>query len=121
MNHIINPAWFYWIQLASGMKFVAGAFLGISSVLLIVMFIVLCTNMDFLDFEDDDMKRYIKWTKRFAVLCIVFAVVTAAIPSRETLIEMQIAKYATVENAQWTLDAIKSAADYIIEAIKSIK
>lgn len=121
MNYIINPAWFYWIQLASGMKVVTGVLLGTSCVLFIIMSAVLLANIDSYDFEDDEMKWCIKWTKRCAALCIVLAVVTAAIPSKETLIEMQIAKYATFENAEWTLDAIKSAVDYIVESIQSIK
>lgn len=121
MNYIINPAWFYWMQLASGMKVVAGVFLGLSCVLFLGLFIVLLTNMDFCDYEDDDVKRYMKWTKRCAMLCIVLAVITAAIPSKDTLIEMRIAKYATVENANWTLETIKSAVDYIVESIKSMK
>lgn len=121
MNYIIDPAWFYWMQLASGMKVVSGIFLGFSCVLFLVLFIVLLTNLDFCDYEDDDTKRYMKWVKRCAVLCIVLAIVTAAIPSKDTLIEMQIAKYATVENANWTLETIKSAVDYIIEAINGMK
>ena len=121
MTYIINPMWFYWMQLAPGMKVVAGVFLGISCILLLFLFIALLTNMDYCDDEDDDVKWCIKWMKRCAVLCIVFAIVTAAIPSKNTLIEMQIAKYATVENANWTLETIKSAVDYIVEAIKSMK
>ena len=43
------------------------------------------------------------------------------IPSRETLIEMQIARFTTVENAEWALDAVKSATDYIVSAIKELQ
>ena len=41
-------------------------------------------------------------------------------PSEKRLIEMQIARFATVENAEWALDAIKSATDYIVSAIKEL-
>lgn len=121
MTYIINPMWLYWMQLASGMKVVAWVFLGVSCIAFLVLFIMLITNLDFCDYEDDDVKWCIKWMKRCAVLCIVLAVITAAIPSKDTLIEMQIAKYATVENANWTIETIKSAVDYIVEAIKSMK
>lgn len=121
MTYIINPMWFYWMQLASGLKVVAGVFSGISCALFLSLSIALLIDTDFRDDEDDDVKWCIKWMKRCAVLCIVFAIVTAAIPSKNTLIEMQIAKYATVENANWTIETIKAAVDYIVEAIKSMK
>ena len=37
------------------------------------------------------------------------------------MIEMQIARYATYENAEWTVDAIKNAVDYVVQAVKSLK
>jgi hypothetical protein len=43
------------------------------------------------------------------------------LPSDDTLIEMMIAKQATYDNAQWTLETLKSAVDYIVNAIKSVK
>ena len=54
-----------------------------------------------------------------AVAAILF-IIYVFIPSRETLIEMQIARFTTVENAEWALDAIKSATDYIVSAIKEL-
>lgn len=54
-----------------------------------------------------------------AVAAILF-ITYVFIPPRETLIEMQIARFATVENTEWALDAIKSATDYIVSAIKEL-
>lgn len=41
--------------------------------------------------------------------------------AKDALIEMMIAKQATYENATWTLDALKSAVDYVVQAIQSLK
>ena len=43
------------------------------------------------------------------------------VPSKEALIEMQVARFATYENAEWTLDTVKAAVDYIVESIKSVR
>lgn len=54
------------------------------------------------------------------ILVISFATIVF-VPSKNTLIEMMIAKQATYDNAQWTLETLKSAVDYIISAIQSVK
>lgn len=56
-----------------------------------------------------------------AVLAVIMSAIYAFIPSRETLIGMQIARFTTVENAEWALDAVKSATDYIVSAIKELQ
>ena len=56
-----------------------------------------------------------------AVLTVILFAISTFIPSRETLIEMQIARFTTVENAEWALDAVKSATDYIVSAIKELQ
>ena len=61
---------------------------------------------------------YMKGTSRY--FNVKFDIIYVFIPPRETLIEMQIARFTTVENAEWALDAIKSATDYIVSAIKEL-
>jgi len=55
------------------------------------------------------------------VSCVRVFVGVIFIPSRNTMLEMQIARYATYENAEWTVETIKSAVDYIVQAIGSLK
>lgn len=121
MNYIINPTWFYWLQLSNGAKVVCCIFLIASIVLFIVMLAVYLTNVDCCGFDDEYTKRYYKYVKKCFIACVAFAIAIVVIPSKNTLIEIQIAKYATYDNANWTLETIKSAVDYIVEAIKSIK
>lgn len=111
-GYIINPAWFYWVNVADGIRIVVivGMILSLSAFLVsaIIMFVE----------DDDDLLK----PTRFGLIFSIFFVLGAVfVPSKETLIEMQIAKYATWENAEWTVDAIKDAVDYIVNAIGSLK
>lgn len=112
MEYIINPAWFYWINVADTLKSV-----------FVVLFVVSCAVMlatlicGFCD-DDDDARRRLKYVLPAFVICLL---AMAFSPSKDTLIEMQVAKIATVDNAKLTVDALKSAVDYIINAINSLK
>lgn len=55
------------------------------------------------------------------VVAVILFIIYVFIPPRETLIEMQIARFTTAENAEWTVNAIKSATDYIVSAIKELQ
>lgn len=127
MNYIINPNWFYWISVANGLR---TAFTVLGVVLLsaeVVMCVVAGSHYSMgKDYgkNDPDLQTAKALIKPMvicaAALCASF-LVSIFIPSRNTLIEMQIARYATYENAEWTVDAIKSAVDYIVNAIQSLK
>lgn len=129
MTYIINPMWFYWISVADkihGATYSFAILLAIFSAAAYIAAVALKFNA--LDDEgfDRECSAYIVGAKvqRVAtvltVLTVILFAISAFIPSRETLIEMQIAKFTTVENAEWALGAIKSATDYIVSAIKEL-
>ena len=105
-GYIIDPSWFYWVSVFEALKVVC--------VILGVMFII--ATMIHLNEEGFD------WG---GVLLIFFTLVCAAgaifIPNRQTMYEMMIAKHATYENANLTVEAIKSAVDYIVEKIGALR
>lgn len=115
MNYIINPMWFYWISVIDRLKIFA----------LCADFIcVICVGVIFfvrLDACGEDEKTCTKWIHIFLALFIVLTLISIFVPSRNTLIEMMIARNATTENATTAVEAIKSAVDYIINAIQSAK
>ena len=132
MNYIISPSWFYWISVADGLRtalLVVVIVFGIASCVLVPMAIY--EKHEYGGLPQDggsydrqclrEMNLVCKWSKTAFFATIVFLILLILIPSRNTLIEMQIAKYATYENAQWTLETLKSAVDYIVNAIKSVK
>ena len=110
-GYIINPAWFYWVNVVNGLKIVAIICATVGAVACIPLIYAV------LD-EDDDYLKPLWIVGACTVVCIIAAVF---IPTKNTLIEMQIAKFATWENAEWTVDAVKDAVDYIVNAIGSLK
>lgn len=110
MNYIVNPMWFYWMQIAKGAR-------TLSIVVAILSTIAIFIDWEVGEGDMDDMPNI----KLFFITAIISWGIFIFIPSKETLISMLIAKYATYENAQWTLETVKSAVDYIVQAIQSIK
>lgn len=128
MNYIINPSWFYWLGVVNSMRgFMLAAFI-VAIVIVGVSLTVISwtTSMihEFPHVTDDERKTRQFFTKALKIaigVCILAALFLVFVPSKDTLIEMMIAKQATYENATWTLDALKSAVDYVVQAIQSLK
>lgn len=114
-GYIINPAWFYWVSIVDAIK--AIMFI-IAAILLIGIGIAFFISMIDVDFDEDANKKTMLKVAIVGIVCLIIAIF---IPSKQILIEMQIAKYATWENAEWTVDAIKDAVDYIVNAIGSVR
>lgn len=120
MNYIINPAVFYWMSVFDGLKLVTAIFFVIGCASIVSTFIIWAVNADF-DYDDPDAKRWFKFFKISIAITAATSIVLIAIPSKNTMIQMLVAKYATYDNANWTMESLKSAVDYIVEAIKSLK
>ena len=128
MNYIINPSWFYWLGVVESMRhFMVAAFI-VSIVVVVASAIIIPMNIsmirEFPYMSDDERKTVQFFTKALKIaigVLVISGLVLVFVPSKETLIEMMIAKQATYENATWTLDTLKSAVDYVIQAIQSLK
>ena len=121
MTYIIHPSWFYFLHLVSGIRalsFVALILLGITTIVFFAFFAVCFADYGM---DDEDTQKFFKAFKKLLVALVFVVIVNIVVPSKETLIEMQVARYATVENAEWTLETIRAAVDYVVEAIKSLK
>lgn len=128
MNYIINPSWFYWLGVVESMRYFMIAAFIISIAAIIVAIIIVPVDMrmirDFPDMSDDERKSvqfFTKVLKAAIWVLVISGLILLFVPSKETIIGMMIAKQATYENATWTLDALKSAVDYVIQAIQSLK
>lgn len=128
MNYIINPSWFYWLGVVHSMRgFMLTAFI-VSIIVIGVSLIIIPVNVklirDYPSISDDERKvvRFFAKALKVAIgVCVASGLFLVFVPSKETLIEMMIAKQATYENATWTVDALKSAVDYVVQAIQSLK
>lgn len=118
-NYIINPSWFYWINVVDGLRFVATfvvILLGITAATVSLVYSP--------DGCEGEKRANVQLKKIMPILWVVWiasVLVLIFIPSKDTLITMMVAKYATYENAGLTVDALKSAIDYVVQAIQSLK
>ena len=128
MNYIINPSWFYWLGVVHSMRgFMLTAFI-VAIIVIGVALIIIPVNVklirDYPSISDDERKVVRFFTEALKVsigVCVASGLFLVFVPSKETLIEMMIAKQATYENATWTVDALKSAVEYVVQAIQSLK
>jgi len=117
-EYIVNPMMFYWMQVSDelrGLLFIFGILLGIALITSTIITIVNCEYND-----DEQNRRSKKLIKTFAISTVICVMVGVFVPAKETLIEMSIAKMATVENAQIAIETIKEAADYVFEKIDGL-
>lgn len=115
---IINPWIFYFAGLADSVKegLVIGAVLGGTGFLvcglLYILFAGECYGSD-----DPDLIRIKKAMRVLVIITVVCAGLQAVLPSESTIMKMLVARYANGE----TVQAIKEAVNYIIEAMNSVK
>lgn len=115
-GYIINPSWFYWIGVADCIKGIAIGLLVFSALALLI-----ATANWTMQIDEEDAKWSKTVVKIVTPVLLVALLIIVFIPSKTTLISMQVAKFATYENAEWSVEAVKSAVEYIIEAIKAVK
>lgn len=127
-NYIINPSWFYWINVVDGLRFVATFVVILLGITAAVVSLVYGVNMKMIeDYPascEGEKRANVQLKKIMPILWVVWiasVLVLIFIPSKDTLITMMVAKYATYENAGLTVDALKSAIDYVVQAIQSLK
>ena len=119
MNYIVNPAIFYWISVLDDIRGVCIVFMILSVVGIIVL--IGCYASDGWAWDDNDREMF-KKCRRIVIPIFAFSLLGMVfIPDKKTMTEMLVAKFATVENANWTLENVKNAVDYIVEAMKTLK
>lgn len=129
MNYIINPSWFYWINVFENIKDFATVLVIMLLILLAALVVIAAVNYDLgSKFKDDaEWKIYLNYLKikkiipKVVIVTLIIGAIAIFLPSKETLISIMVAKYATKENLGMTVEGIKSAVDYIMNAIKEIK
>jgi len=109
---------FYWMSVLDSIKTVSILFLILSSVGIVICIGVFCANSCW---DEDDMALFKKFARVVTAVFAVSVLLVVFVPSEKTMTEMLIAKFATVENANWTLENVKNAVDYIVEAMKTLK
>ena len=123
MEYYINPSWFYWIQVVDGIQTAFIVFSVVFGILAVCLSIAYLAERSCIFDEDDErnVARIFHFLKISIVVFVVAVLGAVFVPNRNTLIEMQIAKFATRENVDTTVESIKSIVDYIVESISKLK
>ena len=117
-GYIINPLWFYWIGIVDELKSLCYAISALCVVSLVVLTIVF-----FVEDENDESDLKVRnairpWLKRLGIACLLTVLLAIFIPSKETLIKMELARNVTYDNVSLTLQKIQEAAKWIIEELR---
>ncbi len=123
-NYIIDPIWFYWLQICDTFRvfiIMSGVILsGIS--IFCALFSVYCTLVSLEDLSGEYKIRSKKWERKaithivVGVICVFIGVF---IPSKRTLIEMELAKHTTYENINIIVESIENYTDHIIDKLNN--
>ena len=119
MNYIIDPSVFYWMKVLNS---ISSAFSIIGIIALIgsgaALFLYLACRND--DDDEEDLAPLRKMTIFLFIVGLVLFLISVFVPDKSTSIEMLIAKTATPDNVDWTVQQLKDVVDYIVAAVKSI-
>ena len=122
MDYIINPMWFYWLQVADAVKsecIILTVIIG--SILVIAAFVCGVWTIFGDNYYTDECAKLIKYIKRLVPIFIITTLCVIFVPSKRTLIEMEIAKHATYSNVESVKEQIKDATDYILDKLEGDK
>lgn len=119
-DYIINPMWFYWLNvidtLKSALVSVGSTFAFIS----VALFIIFIANA----WVEDELKTVVPFVKKFipvVIISVSLCTISIFIPSKTTMIEMELARHVTYTNAENAKEDIREIVDYIIEKAKETK
>lgn len=122
-NYIIDPSVFYWLHTLSDLKTLAtvlAIFLNIGTLVLAGMWIY--NYFEFEEYELDRYKHSYALCRRLTfsvgivgILCLFAAIF---LPDAQTSTEMLVARTATYDNVNWTVEQVKEVIDYIVKALQ---
>lgn len=112
-NYIVDPMFFYWCKVIDGVYY--SCVIGLVAMSTVLLGFILFNVAE--NYKYDSVFEIPKFKKRVVILlvfAIVFALGVVFIPTKETLIEMEIAKHATYGNIDIVIQKITDAAKEII-------
>ena len=123
-NYIIDPQVFYWMNVLEILQIVFAIF----GTIFAIAFVGLTMGWVYNSWEVkkgyESNLFYKKECKKWAIITgiIGFVLITASIfiPGKTASIEMLVAKTATFNNVNWTVQQVKEVVDYIVNALKSV-
>lgn len=146
MKPIIDPSVFYWMNVLSILQTVLAVIGVISFVAGIIL--TACCVYEWYDeplvkptlpdkYDEFDKKTYDRHCKEYALefsqrkklkrgacillaLGLIFVGLSVFIPGKTTSVEMLVAKTATYDNVNWSIEQVKEVIDYIVSSLKGL-
>lgn len=119
-DYIINPMWFYWLNVIDTLKYVLCSVGAVFALISVVLFIIFIASA----WAEDELESSMPFVKKFIPVVIIsfsLVMISVFIPSKTTMIEMELARHVTYTNAENAKEDIREIVDYIIEKAKETK
>lgn len=107
MNYIVEPFLIYLAGVADIVRDVLGVVGFVGGIIIFLSMIAISAD------ENDDEKRFIKPATIGLIICAVMILAMMLIPDEETIYAIIVAKLATRENVEISVEVLKSLVDYI--------
>ena len=120
MEPIINPLWFYLIDVVDSLQTVVGIILILSCIALAIVSLIMFFEYSELYLEEQEKQAYFKYLKTILKVIIPCIIITSFTPSSDTIYKMIIADNITPHNIEVVGDAVEGGIDYIFEKINSL-
>lgn len=119
MEAVINPWWFYWLEVSGSVKGTGFIFACIFTVISVVLLILTYSEIEETYEEDRALKlKYCKICTSIAVASIFISIFT---PSSNTLVKMAVAQNVTVDRVAVAQDVAVKVYNDIIGLTKENK
>lgn len=119
MTYVINPLWFYIADLVDSL--VVATFVISICVLIVIIMISVDLAEELHNYTSDQIQSMMKCRRILAVVGIVLMLFTVALPSKDTIYKMMIAKAVTYENIEKGDKYIEKRLEQIFNYIKDDK
>ena len=120
MEPIINPLWFYLIDVVDNINLICMIMLVIALIALSAISVCVVSDMISDIIEENEKQAYFKYLKITLKVIIPCIIITSFTPSSDTIYKMIIADNITPHNIEVVGDAVEGGIDYIFEKINSL-
>lgn len=110
---IINPLWFYLINVSSNLQIVCGVIACLALVVILISILMY-------PILEDMCAEFKGLRTKLVIIGIVCAFIGILTPSKETCYQMMVASLVTKENIKISAEAGKEAVDYIVDSIDKL-
>ena len=111
---IINPLWFYLINVSNNLQIVCGI------IACLALVVILISILMYPILEDMEIELFKGLRTKLVIIGIVCAFIGILAPSKETCYQMMVASLVTKDNIEITAEAGKETVDYIVDSIDKL-